>query len=198
MIAIEERTCVEERVGWEWCEREPYRLWSLIDMRRFFGATFITVLLKVEYARAQLVMGREAETLSLFRESLSELSGMLDEIQASSVLREQLKRLAELAEKTQPEDDVGGIILVDRSGELHQNLVQELTAYLFFAVPPSRKWIYLNPNGVFTEGVIKRFPDCVQDVRDACQCYALAQWTASVFHSMRILERGLRSLASDL
>jgi hypothetical protein len=41
------------------------------------------------------------------------------------------------------------------------------------------------------------FPSIQQDVYDATDCYALGHNTASVFHSMRIAEHGLRSLAKE-
>jgi hypothetical protein len=41
------------------------------------------------------------------------------------------------------------------------------------------------------------FPSIQSDVFDATDCYALGHNTASVFHSMRIAEHGLRSLAKE-
>ena len=43
-----------------------------------------------------------------------------------------------------------------------------------------------------------RFPSAIDDIRKAVECYALDCNTASVFHSMRVAERGLRALARKL
>jgi len=39
------------------------------------------------------------------------------------------------------------------------------------------------------------FPEAVKDIDAANRCYALDEWTACVFHSMRVLEHGLRLTA---
>ncbi len=46
--------------------------------------------------------------------------------------------------------------------------------------------------------VIKRFPDAAEDIRAGTDLWALAHYTASVFHMMRVLENGLGALASEL
>ncbi|MDX5365286.1 MAG: hypothetical protein LPK88_02555 [Alphaproteobacteria bacterium] len=46
--------------------------------------------------------------------------------------------------------------------------------------------------------VIEQFPDTKNDVFSAVDCCALGHGTASVFHSMRVLEYGLSALASHL
>jgi hypothetical protein len=51
---------------------------------------------------------------------------------------------------------------------------------------------------IFPESIIKAFPSISGDVIEACECYALDRNSASVFHSMGILQRGLYALANDL
>ncbi|MCJ2065971.1 hypothetical protein MKK63_25160 [Methylobacterium sp. J-088] len=46
--------------------------------------------------------------------------------------------------------------------------------------------------------VLEAFPSSVPDVFYALDCYCNENNTASVFHSMRVVEHGLRSLAQDL
>lgn len=38
----------------------------------------------------------------------------------------------------------------------------------------------------------------MDDIKEAGTCYATGRYTASVFHSMRVLEHGLRALAKDV
>lgn len=172
-------------------ESEPYRLWSLWDMLRFFGALFMACLSNYEIARAGLpdtVKGREH-----FIESLDDL---MSNVQAplSLSLREQAKRLRQSV--LDHECDVATLLLF--SAEFKKNLVAELSQYLFFVVRPERKWFYLEPDKWFGLSTLNKHPGIQRDVRDACQCLALAQWTATVFHAMRILEHGLHALAARL
>ena len=68
----------------------------------------------------------------------------------------------------------------------------------FFYVTPGRALLYEDPGGWFGEACIDRFPSIERDVRDACQCFGVEQWTASVFHAMRVLEHGLRLVAAEI
>lgn len=45
--------------------------------------------------------------------------------------------------------------------------------------------------------IIAAFPDVKEEGRAAIDCYALGHHTASVFHSMRVAERGLRAIAKE-
>ena len=70
-----------------------------------------------------------------------------------------------------------------------------------------QKFLYLSPSeveffevndlsGPFIEGA--SFHSAQEDMREARNCYALGRYTASVFHSMGVLERGLRALAQNV
>jgi hypothetical protein len=80
---------------------------------------------------------------------------------------------------------------------LRDTFVTEVEENLFFVVPAARKDAYLDPGKWFGEAAVDKFPSIARDVRDAFQCYAFGQWTATVFHAMRILEHGLRYLAKQ-
>ncbi|HEY2007681.1 MAG TPA: hypothetical protein VGH23_01740 [Rhizomicrobium sp.] len=44
----------------------------------------------------------------------------------------------------------------------------------------------------------EKFPSAIEDIKAAVDCWALYYGTASVFHSMRVLEYGLAALAGDV
>lgn len=90
------------------------------------------------------------------------------------------------------------LTLLAQAGSLQRAFYIELTRHVFFMVPETHKGLYLDPEKWFGVHTLLKFHGLTRDVRDACQCFALAQWTASVFHSMRILERGLVSLAESV
>lgn len=64
----------------------------------------------------------------------------------------------------------------------------EKSEYYSRADDPERKKL-------FGEKVESEFPSAVPEIIGACNCFAVEQWTASVFHSMRALEAPLTALA---
>lgn len=84
-----------------------------------------------------------------------------------------------------------------RIPEIHQRIQDELDLHLFMQIPRDRV-NYFQKTGLFGEGVSKAFPSASSDIEEAGNCYATDRNTASVFHSMRVLEHGLRGLAADL
>jgi hypothetical protein len=78
---------------------------------------------------------------------------------------------------------------------------KDLAGKQFFYVPRHLADYYYDPSRtrtdreIFGELVHKNFPSAVEDIREAGNCYATGNNTACVFHLMRVLEHGLRSLA---
>ncbi len=58
--------------------------------------------------------------------------------------------------------------------------------------------IFLEAERLFGDAVYENFKSTRQDVDDAGRCFAFEQNTACVFHSMRILEKGLHAFAEEL
>lgn len=87
--------------------------------------------------------------------------------------------------------------IVQDSSEVHQRLRDEAEEKLFLYVSRERAPYYSDwRNG--WELVITQFPSITIDIEEACKCLALERYTGSVFHLMRIMEAGLRSLAASL
>jgi len=104
-------------------------------------------------------------------------------------LKDGLQRLILKADSGAPE-------AIGLCEDLEHDLLTELSSFGFFAVPPSRTDFYdSGPEKWFSLKARQKFSSAERDMRDACQCFALAQWTASVFHSMRVLELVFRALA---
>jgi len=57
---------------------------------------------------------------------------------------------------------------------------------------------HFNKKYPFGEAVYNAFGSSVHDAREAWNCYALNRYTASVFHCMRVLEKGLHALVHHL
>jgi hypothetical protein len=67
-------------------------------------------------------------------------------------------------------------------------------AEYFYHYPQDKASMILNAS-IDWRATISAFPSAEEDIRAAVDCYALGHSTASVFHSMRIAELGLRAFA---
>jgi hypothetical protein len=81
--------------------------------------------------------------------------------------------------------------------DLQNVMASEMDANLFLWVHFD-KARYYEQSELFGDKVAKQFPSTGQDIRAAGNCYASDNNTACVFHCMRVLEKGLRTLADHL
>jgi hypothetical protein len=83
------------------------------------------------------------------------------------------------------------------AANLGHNLRTELTLNQFYHVLPELASLMEDP-APFSTFVNEQFPEAVRDICAASRCLALDEWTASVFHCMRVVEHGLRAMAEYL
>jgi hypothetical protein len=81
--------------------------------------------------------------------------------------------------------------------ELQNRLTEELEQRLFYYLPLERARQYQDPLSGWS-AARTAFPSIEPEVVEAVRCLAFERPTASVFHAMRVLERGLRVLAARL
>ena len=86
--------------------------------------------------------------------------------------------------------------LFQRACNLRDAMIIEFKDYLFFAYS-KEKGQRVKTWEVDWGKAIAAFPEVRMEVHSAVDCYALQHPTASVFHSMRIAECGLRALAKE-
>lgn len=199
-------------------EVKPYLLWSLLDIMKPFEPRFTKILCDLTESTTQLRFHRAMELSAAFssftgfqtteEDATANKEKVLGHVRANvlalrdetatlglhSTISSSLTRLYNVTNAV-PRDIS---IIEDRLSEVLSNLFEELGRQQFFAVAPQRQEYYKTPMAWFGAEVPKQFSESSLDIRDACQCFAFAQWTASVFHSMRILERGLVYTASEL
>jgi hypothetical protein len=80
---------------------------------------------------------------------------------------------------------------------LQRLMASEMSERLFFSISKSFATKFDDPYPMCKE-VSDAFPLAKDDIREAYNCLVLDRNTAAVFHSMRIAEHGLRSLARKL
>jgi len=66
-------------------------------------------------------------------------------------------------------------------------IIDEVREQSFLHVKKDRKHYYMNPS-LFGEDIDRKFSKVAEDIGNAGNCFALRQYTASVFHIMRVME----------
>ena len=77
-------------------------------------------------------------------------------------------------------------------------LYHEADTKIAMTIPTARGKYFEPKIPLFGQDVEDRFPEASEDIVDAGRCLAFGQGTATVMHSMRILEVGLKALAGAL
>lgn len=177
----------------------PGRLWSLWDMLRFRAPSFVVAISGVARAATGL-LGAHALGLDddpsvdaeYVLKALKEAEPNISELPLSRVLKSQFERLLQSVGNVKSEE----LAILIR--EFHNNLIVELTEAYFLMIEPQKRELYQQRKPPFGQKVSDVFPEATQDIAAANRCAALDEWTACVFHSMRILEHGLRWLAGQV
>ncbi len=82
--------------------------------------------------------------------------------------------------------------------DLAVSLERELSKKLVMFLPESKIGYFDGSKNLFSTQVRESFPSVRTDMNEASKCFALDRYTASVFHSMRIMEAGLTKMAEGL
>ncbi len=94
-------------------------------------------------------------------------------------------------------------------GELRIRIYEDLEDRVFFSVvdtgkidkffkedPKQRGCLMPKPaEEIFSAEIVKEFPEAAEDLIEASACFVVSRYTASVFHLMRVVERGVTKLA---
>jgi hypothetical protein len=182
---------------------KPFQLVSLLEMIQISLARIsaMTSLLTEFESKLSLLsksypmftlhrMNHKKLTVETMKTLLEETISVIDEIGLHGT-----KRLANAIV-----DDLEKILVVnlaDSLKKLQTILKSELSEKLVMYIPTHNAW-WFNNESSFGLGVKNAFPSATEDIVEAGNCYAVDRPTACVFHSMRILEHGLRTLAQDV
>jgi hypothetical protein len=153
-----------------------------------------------EYRVESIVRGEaEAGTDEIHGFEEEDAAGLLYCIQ-ESLPSAGFPRTIEAAHKLAAQANIQGCTyneLLLRVQDVREALESELFTQLLISIP-TFKAVYCNRQDGFGEDAAKAFPSTIIDMRDAGNCYAAGFDTACVFHSMRVLEKGLVALAKGL
>jgi hypothetical protein len=80
----------------------------------------------------------------------------------------------------------------------NQVLIREFSAKAIMMLPSERAQYNRTPQEIFGQAVCIAFPSAMDDLEEAAKCLAFGRATAGVFHLMRVVEAGMKSLAAAL
>ena len=76
--------------------------------------------------------------------------------------------------------------------------MDEVSRRRFYYIDPALDGYYREAHEALSDRALERFVSASRDVEEASKCLALGRYTASVFHLMRITEKGMDALAETL
>lgn len=172
---------------------------TLLDVLSRYAFSFYEVILRAQRLRTQVQSYGDREILFAplrdeFPEFLAQLKAECDDLglrYTHGLATHAESRLAEKGEK------YSHVELLSDLDSLIYSFGHELRSELFFRIP-SDKEPFFQRDALFGPEVAEAFPSSADDILHAGTCFALDQNDACVFHLMRVLERGLGVIASEV
>ncbi len=121
------------------------------------------------------------------------LRAMCQELELDFVV-EQLNRIQLLASNSSH----ATIAELDRQvSELKNRFADQLKSRWFVYVPPNKKEYWENEL-YFGEDVVAKIPDAREDIYEACSCFAVGRYSATVYHCVGIMQAALFEVSNAL
>jgi hypothetical protein len=170
-------------------------LWGIMT----FVWALVSALERLRDFRQALTHNDQNARISHYPDDVEELNPLLDYI-GSNIgdfdLDAGLDRIGHV--KRMVEIDASVEVLAMELRVLSQAIEDQLKRRQFIFVPVSKSEYYDAPNKIFSQAILDAFPTVKDEMVEACRSYATERNTASVFHSMGILQKGLYALAAEL
>ena len=131
-------------------------------------------------------MTRAPELFRSLHDALMTLGAQVTAIAVQSLL----DKFADEKEKGIPLDQ-----LRDSLKDIDSRLRDELSLTTVLVIEPERRKYFGGSSDMFGQEVADKLPIAIMDIEDAGKCLACGHGTATVFHSMRVMEAALKSLA---
>lgn len=165
-------------------------------MLRFHAVPFASTMAALERCISVFVLAQGYPTgLEDLQRAIAAMGTELQRLPVSQVITSQYERMRERADEVSEDD---WLLMQTLVIEFENNLREELTAHYFLMIPADRRELYEQRKPPMSALVEAAFPEAKYDIEAAHRCLALDEWTAAVFHLMRVLEHGLRDMAKRL
>lgn len=167
-------------------------------MKNFDAEAFLQISRNLELTGIALAHYTDAEYCEVVNKGtklgLEKLRGDLLKIKAAHSLKlldRMVTGLAAPARFTREE-------AIEKLGELSDRIKDELSSIEFVHIDAVMREFFDPSSPLFGTDVASKFPVISYDIAEAGKCLALERSTASVFHSIRCLEAGIRAIARCL
>ena len=177
----------------------PGRLWSLTDVLRFYATDWFLMVdnLRDSVASSNVRIGlfrKYTIDRKLLRSLCLETSETAKQL-GFTLTAMKLDKLADDIEQGQCKGTALYIALEEVLGRLYD----ESDCIHFFVLPADMVPYYESDlSALFGNETLSAFPGILEDLEEACKCFALQRFTACVFHLMRCLEAVCNALALSL
>ena len=170
-------------------------------MQRFHAPVFMAVIRDLSLVTAQMAFdkseGYGATRIADIRSTIEpDIEGVESQVAPLPIGYPVKRKVARLMERVQTDETLTVDVLEVLLKELSNDVIQELQQLYFLLIPNSRRELYAQKRPVFGNQVAAQFPDLSKDIAAAGRCVALDEWTAAVFHLMRVLEASIHELAA--
>lgn len=149
--------------------------------------------------RLSSIVGQLVVLLDLTQPNAGAMAGSLGELQREAehlglkpVVR-QLDRIKEHFTSSSATTATLKPMVVD----LYNRLLEEMEDRVFLTLSPTALPFYVQSEPLFGTEVDQAFSSAADDISETGKCFALGRYTASVFHLMRTLERGITALSRE-
>jgi hypothetical protein len=185
--------------------RENHPCWSgvvsLLDMLRFYAEHYISLTrLMTIFSSISTPENKKERVLPHMYEAI--YKPHLDDAEKNfnilglGVCVRHVRDIAENIQKPPPSFNYER--LEQEFFQLYRNLDREISSRIFYYIPQERS-VYCDPTEpLFGLQVYERFKKAITDIEEAGKCLSFGRGTACVYHLMRVMELGLKSLGKGL
>ena len=183
---------------------------SLLDMLKAYAAAFYKIALNLQDLRSDADLRKRMSDGGINDVAQKSFKKLLTSIKQECITLE-LKHTLSMTQGIESKflarekADPGSVFsigiapytyadLLNDLDTLDMSFSNELQEELIFRIAPDKN-NYFEKDDLFGPEVSHAFPSAIDNIRNAGTCFAVEQWDASVFHLMRVLERGLRVVA---
>ncbi|MCB2106457.1 MAG: hypothetical protein KDE14_02095, partial [Rhodobacteraceae bacterium] len=178
-------------------ERQSRRLWSLWEMFNLKLKPFLDAQDVIVYGHAYISRMREDVVPDETRHSIArQLRPLIDQLQGISdfdLCRTACESLARILTTQNGKNQIVGDLHYVRRALLDQG---GLTSLAMFSA--SERDLISPPAPLFGPEVEAKFPDMGEDISESGKCLGYGLPTATVFHLMRVMERGLQRFGNEI
>lgn len=166
-------------------------------MLKTYAADFVDIVLGLEGYYRDLEglydTDKFASKVDEFHERLEKIKGY----SATFKLKGALRRISEIEELLEDAENSALDDFLAHVKELQRDIIESLEGEQFLYVLPTKTDFWENEEH-FGAAVVEKIDAARTDIREACSCFAVGRYTATVYHCIGIMQAALIKLAQRI